>query len=523
MKRSDIYRERWNQPVMNDLTGRSLINALFIYMYLFSRLGLKKGSKIVIITKDIEQMSLLLLSAYIKGLDVLVINTEDNEKSTASRIISFFPEVIFCERRSIYNELENDLENFHSIPTLKLILSTGVVLSNNIKFDLYLAKTINQYNIIRDDSSTMFTDNINDLISITSDIFSYTGDNKIQLCFTNDTSLDFEKLIKAWIDERHTDLLDHIGSNSISLNLNVQRYPYLLLKTLVKGIPIVEQNADVYLFDSESFEVLWNESIESVKQNKFRRILYLRIPFLYRWFVEKTIKHKLGKFNELIIINPEIPKNILNLLGKSKLPVSTITILRNEYDPAFYNRKGKDLATNDGLVLRNSVHSRPDVLIKKDIVLRPSSFFQWLKKLFGFSYLKKTYIQNKILGYQTDILPNNIFATDIESMFIACPLVKDAVCCRLEHQNQIFILLNDEEIELMSYDSYEINSILQTAIQNINKSLADQSKIYKLVLVDEKTLVKSNTGKVKKYLYRGMNATFPVPETSFIKTHLPIS
>ena len=92
----------------------------------------------------------------------------------------------------------------------------------------------------------------------------------------------------------------------------------------------------------------------------------------------------LGKFKELIIVNPDFSKTILSLLGKSNLPVSTLTILRDEYDPSFYNCKGNDLDKSNGIALRN-VEGK-GVYIEKQLIIHPASLIDWIKKLCYINY-----------------------------------------------------------------------------------------------------------------------------------------
>ena len=502
----------WNHKVLNELTGRSFYNALVTYVILFKLLGLKSGDKIVVLTKDIEQMSLLLLASYITGIEILVSSTEDTEKDITARIIAFFPKVIFCERRA-YEQLEKDIDQFRSIPSLKAILTTGVVLSNNVKFDMHMTRNQIYELVINDINRIIFIDDRDEFLRNYSDVM--LGDSLVKgtVHYLSDSSVEFQRQIKCWIDNSHKDFVDNteigsLHSSGVSLNIDLQKNPYILMKLLIKSIRILESpEADTIIFDSEQFMQFWKEEIETIKQHPFKNYYYSKYPRLYKRYVENTFVKRLGKFKELIIINPDFSKNILNLLGKSKLPVSTLTILRRQWEPSFYNQKGKDLASNNGVALRNI--STGMYTIEKNITTIPDGFWNWIKKIFSCEYNKKISIKNHLKGYTVDSI-GDYFATDIEEKFIASPLIKDATFATIKGENYIFIEPNYNEADLFALDlgDYsELEDDFQIVTNMINKTLPKSLKISKITIVDNDTLIKSKNGKTKKYLYRGLLAS----------------
>jgi len=514
-----FIKQYWNNKVLNDLTGREFSNSLAIYVLMFKLLKFERNDKIVVFTKSIESMSLLMFASYICKLKILILN-EDNEKDTASRIIAFFPKAIFCER-GLFNKLEEDLEKFNSIPSLQLILTTGVVLSDNVIFELHSTKDKSHLSIIKDVNGIVFINDINSFINNYSEILFSDTSSKLHVSYLSDSSVEFQKEIQYWADTAHKDFTDttNIGSyytNSVSLNMDIQKYPYILTKILMKNIRIDDSQSDVHIFDSEHFEALWKELVEPVKQVLWRKVLYYKYPCLYRKYVEKTFKQKLGEFKEIIIINPSFSKNILNILGKSKLPVSTLTILRNEYDPSFYNNKGVDIASNNGTALRNI--SSDKVYLEKLVFSKPSNFWQRIKKFFGLSCLQIPIIKNYVTGYETDRIGDNVFATSIEEKFKSSSLVKDATFAIINDTNHILIEPDYDEADLFAIDLHDYSELeedYKLITDLVNESLPTNLKISAITIVGKDGLIKSNTGNTKKYLYRGTLKTKRTPVASY--------
>lgn len=523
------YATYWNHEVLNGLTGCTFLNSLVIYTTAFILLNIKKKDKIVIITDKIEQMSFLMLASYVSEVEILIINTEDHEKDITSRIVAFFPKAIFCERRDAYNKLEKDLENFHSIPSLEFILSTGVVLSNSIKFDLYLMKpTIKYFNIVEKINKMTFVEDLKSFIENESRLLDIDMSIKLRMRFLSDSSVNIQKLIQCWVDNKHVDFTENMilndpCINGVNLNIRPQQYPYLVAKLLIKQIRILESKADVYLFDSISFEEFWNDEIAILKENKWLNYLCIKFPFLYRKYIEIKMRKLMGKFKELIIINPTFSKTILSLLGKSNLPISTLTILRDEYDPAFYNCN-KDLAENNGLALRN-VEGK-GVCIEKQIITHPTSLLNWVKKLCYLRYNKTVITKNKIIGYDTDKLEHStlqFYANIIEEPFIANSLVKDAIYTELGRC--IYIEPNYEETDLIKMNVFELRIKLWIIVEEINKSLPESLQISKIELIDKRDLIKTKNGKTKKYFYRGPFSKsmllVPIEKILYFKGEIP--
>ena len=216
------------------------------------------------------------------------------------------------------------------------------------------------------------------------------------------------------------------------------------------------------------------------------------------------MKAVLGKFKELIIVNPTFSKYILRILGRSNLPVSTLTILRDEYDPAFYNCKGKNLDKSNGIALRNI--EGKGVFIEKEIITHPTNPFKWVKKLFYPTY---NVTDNRIIGYDTDLLSigndNDLqfFATIIEDEFILSSLVNDAVYSQIDDSVIILIEPNNHELDLIKMDLSGLIPIIRVIVDKVNQQLPESLQISDIRFVKHNDFVRSKTGKIKKYFYRG--------------------
>ena len=288
----DIYKDKFN---------KSNLNSLFHTYLIFSIPSFSKiDFKIELLHSNIKQK----LSS---------INFDD--------WITFFTKMTMLNRLSMLNR-----DNFEDRFKINLLVENVV---ENTEFSLY--KRILELN-----KEDVFDDEDICIISFSPGVTesnTYINGRKM-------TMNDFEESMNRFIIKYKTIYLDAPIEGEIKMSTFVKFslwFPFLVGVSFLQRTDLIYPNSKyekrLWVYDTVTFEKMWNEEIETILQKPFYRNLYLTLPFLYRMHIKKRFYQIFGKdVKEVTILNCQVRDNIMYHLNKCNLPISvTAGTVANNY------------------------------------------------------------------------------------------------------------------------------------------------------------------------------------------------
>jgi len=352
----------------------------------------------------------------------------------------------------------------------------------------------------------------------------------------------FEKIIeKIKLNFKNT-------NTTVSLNIDYSEWIPIVLSYFSSSSKIVKSNADICIFDSNTFMMMWNEIIDSRLQNKWLDTKFNLLFFLKKRFVKKALLNHLGDFKQMYILNGgKLPIHIKELLVDTKLPISTtFGTLRNGY--VSYLNKGLDILTEfghkvvehggelemvfvteyDTSTIYNKVRGRKDfpyypvclesttdctypkemnnydleILYQNYIKKRPFPYFKTVvDKISFYAGRFSDTIMVDHPAYGLIPMPSTTLKTVLESvrLFKSVLLLSDS-------QRDITVLLeiDDAERENLDISEEKLDDFIQKIIKTINGGLSQHLQIKSFKRVDSSSsvkFIKTRNNNIKSCLY----------------------
>ncbi|MFO8144459.1 MAG: AMP-binding protein [Candidatus Syntrophosphaera sp.] len=535
---TDSIRTYWDLDAFTDYPGPALkysdVGKRILWMHkLFKACGLKKGSKVALVGKNSSNWGVVWLSAVTYGATIVPILVNFSPEDAAHIVNHSDSELLFISRDKF------DIMDEDQLQKVKYVFSLGKteLLLNKVDHKREIIKQLDETPEIRNVNASGFkTSDVCDNEDIAAIIYTSgtTGFSKgvmlshrsilANLIYARD-KLTFKVGAKvlAFLPLAHAyaSAFDFVYPVTRGNHINFMDKipaPKLLLSALQDLKP------NVILVVPLLIEKIYKKQIQPLAQKPHMKAL-LKIP-LVKNVIGKKIKDKLitafgGNVTELIAGGAPMNAEVEKFMKQIKFPF-TIGYGMTECGPLIsYARWFEHRFESSGQVvqaLRCKIDSPDPENVPGEVIISGDPVFSGYYKneeatretlRDGWLYTgdmgtldKDRFIylrgrsKNVILGPSGE----NIYPELVEQKLNNLPYVMEALVLQREHQLHAMVYPDLEALDKDKIPESKVEHIMEENRQQVNKVLADFSRIVKIQIVNE-PFQKTPTQKIKRYLY----------------------